>query len=48
VTVSREGDDRKTRSLHGLTRKLISNSVVGLSTGFTRRSRSSASGIAPR
>ena len=36
VTVSREGDDRKTRSLHGLTRKLISNSVVGLSTGFTK------------
>ncbi len=36
VTVSREGDDRKTRALHGLTRKLISNSVAGVSTGFTR------------
>ena len=36
ATVSRDGDDRKTRSLHGLTRKLISNSVIGLSTGFTK------------
>jgi large subunit ribosomal protein L6 len=36
VTVTREADDRQTRSLHGLTRKLISNSVTGLSTGFTK------------
>lgn len=36
VTVSRDGDDRKTRALHGLTRKLISNSVIGLSTGFQK------------
>jgi large subunit ribosomal protein L6 len=36
VTVSREGDDRKSRSLHGLTRKLIANSVTGLSTGFQK------------
>lgn len=36
VTVTREGDDRKTRALHGLTRKLIANSVTGLSTGFTK------------
>jgi large subunit ribosomal protein L6 len=36
VTVSRESDDRQARSLHGLTRKLIANSVTGLSTGFTR------------
>jgi large subunit ribosomal protein L6 len=36
ATVTREGDDRKTRSLHGLTRKLIANSVTGLSTGFQR------------
>ena len=36
VTVTREGDDRRTRALHGLTRKLIANSVVGLSTGFQR------------
>jgi large subunit ribosomal protein L6 len=36
VVVQREGDDRQTRALHGLTRKLLSNSVTGLSTGFTR------------
>lgn len=36
ATVTREADDRKTRSLHGLTRKLIANSVTGLSTGFQR------------
>lgn len=36
VTVTREGDDRRTRALHGLTRKLIANAVTGLSTGFTR------------
>jgi large subunit ribosomal protein L6 len=36
VTVTREAEDRKTRALHGLTRKLIANSVTGLSTGFTK------------
>jgi len=36
ITVSREGDDRQTRALHGLTRNLIANIVTGLSTGFTR------------
>jgi len=36
VTVTRTGDDRETRSLHGLARKLIANSITGVSTGFTR------------
>jgi large subunit ribosomal protein L6 len=45
ITVAREGDDlvvtrpddeRESRSLHGLTRTLVSNMVVGVSTGFTR------------
>lgn len=36
VVVTREGHDRKVRSLHGLTRKLIDNAVVGVSRGFTR------------
>lgn len=36
VTVTRGGEDRRTRSLHGLTRKLLANSVTGVSTGFTR------------
>jgi large subunit ribosomal protein L6 len=45
ITVAREGDDlvvtrpddeRENRSLHGLTRSLVSNMVIGVSTGFTR------------
>jgi large subunit ribosomal protein L6 len=45
ITVAREGDDlmvtrpddeRENRSLHGLTRTLVSNMVTGVSQGFTR------------
>ena len=36
VVVSRSDDSRESRSLHGLTRKHIANSVTGVSTGFTR------------
>lgn len=45
ITVTREGDEllvtrpsdqREHRSLHGLTRTLISNMVVGVSDGFSR------------
>ena len=45
ITITREGDDlivarpddeRGNRSLHGLTRTLVSNMVVGVSEGFTR------------
>ena len=45
ITVAREGDDlvvtrpddeRENRSLHGLTRSLVSNMVTGVSAGFTR------------
>jgi large subunit ribosomal protein L6 len=45
VTVAREGDtlvvtraddQRQNRSLHGLTRSLINNMVVGVSEGFTK------------
>jgi large subunit ribosomal protein L6 len=36
VTVTREGDDRRSRALHGLTRKLLANSVTGVATGFAR------------
>ena len=37
LRVVREGDDRQARALHGLTRRILSNMVQGLSTGFTRR-----------
>ena len=45
ITVTREGDDlivtrpsdeRQHRALHGLTRSLVNNMVVGVSDGFTR------------
>jgi len=34
--VKRADDERQTRSLHGLTRKLLANCVTGVSQGFTR------------
>jgi large subunit ribosomal protein L6 len=36
LRVERQTDDRKVRSLHGLTRKLIANMTQGVSQGFTR------------
>ena len=36
VHVARQSDDRKVRSLHGLTRKLIANMTQGVSQGFSR------------
>lgn len=36
LTVKRPSDSRQHRSLHGLTRALINNMVVGVSEGFTR------------
>jgi len=36
ITVSRPSDERRHRSLHGLTRTLIANMVVGVSEGFKK------------
>jgi large subunit ribosomal protein L6 len=36
LRVERQAEDRKVRSLHGLTRKLIANMTQGVSRGFTR------------
>jgi len=36
VTVSRPDDERSSRQLHGLTRSLINNMVVGVTDGFSR------------
>ncbi len=36
VSVKRGGDEARLRSLHGLTRTLIDNMVVGVSTGFKK------------
>jgi large subunit ribosomal protein L6 len=36
ITVERPSDDKDHRALHGLTRALINNMVVGVSEGFTK------------
>ncbi|MBQ9244724.1 50S ribosomal protein L6 [bacterium] len=37
VVLTRENDDRKSRSLHGLSRTLVSNAVHGVKDGFTKK-----------
>jgi len=37
ITVARPDDERQNRALHGLTRALINNMVVGVTTGYTKR-----------
>ena len=36
ITVERPNDEKQNRALHGLTRSLINNMVVGVSEGFTK------------
>lgn len=36
VLVNRKNDERRSRSLHGLSRTLLNNMIVGVSTGFVR------------
>ena len=36
IIVTRDTDDKEARSAHGLTRALINNLVVGVSSGYTR------------
>ncbi len=37
VAVTRPDDERRSRSLHGLSRTLVQNMVVGVTDGYTRR-----------
>ena len=37
VTVSRKSDEKKYRELHGLTRSLINNMIIGVSEGFEKK-----------
>ena len=37
LTVKRPSDDKQHRALHGLTRSLINNMVVGVTTGFEKK-----------
>jgi large subunit ribosomal protein L6 len=36
IVVARPDDERNSRSLHGLTRTLIANNIVGVTEGFTK------------
>ncbi len=36
ITLSRQNEEKETKSLHGLYRSLINNMVVGLTDGFTK------------
>jgi large subunit ribosomal protein L6 len=36
VTVSRDSEDREVRALHGLSRSLIANMVLGVSAGYSK------------
>ncbi len=44
VTVTRPNDERLSRSLHGLTRTLVSNMVVGVTDGYTKALEISGTG----
>jgi large subunit ribosomal protein L6 len=37
INVSRQDDEPETKAMHGLTRTLVNNMVVGVSTGFQKR-----------
>lgn len=37
IVVTRNGDDRLPRSLHGLTRTLIDNMIIGVTSGFEKK-----------
>ncbi len=37
ITVSRPDDERRSKSLHGLTRTLLANMVTGVTTGYERK-----------
>ena len=39
VVLRRSSDDRKIRALHGLSRALVHNAVVGVKEGFTKKTR---------
>lgn len=37
ITVTRPDDERESRSLHGLTRSLINNMIIGVTDGYTKK-----------
>ena len=47
ILVTRPNDEKEARSLHGLTRTLIHNMVVGVTEGFRKDLEIQASAIVP-
>ena len=47
LVVTRPTDRGEHRALHGLTRSLVANMVIGVTDGYAKRSRSRASATAP-
>lgn len=47
VTVSRPNDERQNRALHGLTRALVNNMVLGVSKGYEKRLKIVGVGFQP-
>ena len=45
VVVSRKSDNKKYRELHGLTRSLINNMIIGVSEGYERKMTLVGTGI---
>jgi large subunit ribosomal protein L6 len=39
IIITRSSDDKRVRALHGLTRALVSNMVIGVTDGFTKTLR---------
>ncbi|GGH60460.1 50S ribosomal protein L6 [Rothia aerolata] len=37
ITVSRPNDERESRALHGLSRSLINNMIIGVTEGYTKK-----------
>src|SRR5262249_57616709 len=48
VTVTRPDDERQNRALHGLTRALITNMVVGVSQGYEKKLKIEGLGHQPQ
>lgn len=44
IVVSRQGEEKRMKSFHGLTRSLINNSVIGVSEGFKKVLRITGTG----
>lgn len=47
LSVDRAGESRQLRALHGTNRSLLNNMVIGVSEGFVKTLKSSASVSAP-